>query len=219
MSGARKMTFLLAALISGGITAASAQLWPEAISARSPEMDRWLRERGGNHWAAVVVKGGRLIYKGQGPRGSIWQKNDCGSILKPLQGTVLGAALRQGKLKSIDDSALRYWREAHVTPWENDRGITFRQFAQYRDRWNEREPPGTYRYNNSSATAAGYCIAGLFATSDIAQVVREQVMKPIGADWDLWYWSERFSDNAANPGSRMVLDSSAYELSKLGTCG
>lgn len=190
--------------------------WQEARSPKADDLDRWVRERGGDHWAAVVVKGGRLIYSGNGPRGSIHQKNDCGSILKPLQGTVLGAALRQGRLKDIDTPALPYWRGAHVTRWENDRAVTFRQFAQYRDRWNEPEPPGTYRYNNSSATAAGFCIAGLFGSQDIAAVVREQVMKPIGADWDLWYWSGPFSDNASNPGPRMVLESSVYELAKLG---
>jgi hypothetical protein len=41
-------------------------------------------------------------------------------------------------------------------------------------------------------------------------------MKKIGADWDLWYWSADFSDNASNPGPRMVLDASVYELAKLG---
>ena len=111
-----------------------ATAWPETRSAKSAEMDRWLRDRGGDHWAAVVIQGGRLIYSGQGHRGSVHQKNDCGSILKPLQGTILGAALQQGRLKSLDEPALPYWREPHTTPWENDRGVTFRQFAQYRDR-------------------------------------------------------------------------------------
>ena len=190
--------------------------WPESFTPRSKEMDQWLRERGGDHWAAVVVQGGRLIYTGHGPRGSVHQRNDCGSILKPLQSTILGAALNQGRLKNIDEPALPYWREPHTTRWENDRGVTFRQFAQYRDRWNEPEPPGTYRYNNSSATAAGSCIAGLFGRAGIAEIAREHVMKRIGADWDLWYWSGPFSDNASNPGPRMVLESSVYELAKLG---
>ena len=190
--------------------------WPEARSTKAADLERWLSERAGDHWAAVVIKDGRLIYSGHGPRGSVYQKNDCGSILKPLQGTVLGAALRQRRLKDIDTPAPPYWRDAHVTRWENDREITFRQFAQYRDRWNEPEPPGTYRYNNSSAPAAGSCIAGLFGRTGIAEVVREHIMKPIGADWDLWYWSGPFSDNASNPGPRMVLEASVYELAKLG---
>jgi CubicO group peptidase (beta-lactamase class C family) len=100
--------------------------------------------------------------------------------------------------------------------------LTFRQFAQYRDRWNEPAPPGTYRYNNSSATAAGAAIAGLFRNVrgpkpiGIADVIREQIMKKIGADWDLWYWSGEFTNNPSNPGPRVVLDASVYELAKLG---
>jgi hypothetical protein len=41
-------------------------------------------------------------------------------------------------------------------------------------------------------------------------------MQRIGADWGLWYWSADFSDNASNPGPRMVLEASVYELAKLG---
>jgi CubicO group peptidase (beta-lactamase class C family) len=196
--------------------------WPVRQHTKAGSYDRWLRERAGEHWASVVVKDGYLIYEGHGPRTHVQQKHDCGSILKPLQGTVLGAALRQGKLKDIDEIANRYWQNPHITPHENDRAIRFRQFAQYRDRWNEPEPPGTYRYNNSSATAAGACIAGLFRRVEgsrprgIAEVTREQVMRKIGADWDLWYWSGEFSSNPSNPGPRMVLESSVYELAKLG---
>ena len=184
--------------------------------------DGWLRERGGARWAAVVIKGGYLVYEGRGPRSHAKQKHDCGSIKKSLQSTVLGAALYQGKLRDIDEIDNVYWKDPYVTPHENDRAITFQQFAQYRDRWNEPEPPGSYRYNNSSAVAAGACIAGLFRPvrslrpRGIAEVAREHVMRRIGADWDLWYWDEDFSSNASNPGPRMVLESSVSELAKLG---
>ena len=142
--------------------------------------------------------------------------------MKPLQSTVLGAALYQGRLRSLDENALRYWLDPFVTPHPNDREITFRQFAQYQDRWNEPEPPGTFRYNNSGATAAGACIAGLFAPvrgprpKGIAEAARTQVMQKIRADWDLWYLESAFSPNPTNAGPRMVLESSVYELAKLG---
>jgi CubicO group peptidase (beta-lactamase class C family) len=184
--------------------------------------DSWLKQQGGDHWAAVVIKGGFLVYEGRGPRAWVHQKNDCGSIVKPLQGTVLGAALLQKRLKSIDEIASRYWSNPYQTPHENDRAITFRQFAQYRDRWNDPAPPGSYRYNNSSATAAAACIAGLFGRVDgpkpigIVEATREHVMKPISAEWDLWHWDASFTDNASNPGPRMVLESSVSELAKLG---
>jgi CubicO group peptidase (beta-lactamase class C family) len=184
--------------------------------------DKWLRERGGEHWAAVVIKNGYLIYSGHGPRTYLRQKNDCGSIKKSLQGTVLGAALFQGRLKDLDTPALAYWKDHYETPYRDDREVTFRQFAQYRDRWNEPEPAGTYRYNNSSAVAAGACIAGLFRPVSgprprgIAEVAREHIARKIGADWDLWYWEADFSTNPSNPGPRMVLDASVYELAKLG---
>jgi CubicO group peptidase (beta-lactamase class C family) len=191
-------------------------------SAAVAEYDRWLLARGGQHWASVVIKGGYLIYSGHGPRTYLLEKHDCGSILKPLQGTVLGAALLQGRLKTLDEKALPYWCDRYETPHDNDREITFRQLTQYRDRWNDPAPAGQYRYNNSSATAAGACIAGLFRRvcgrrpAGIAEVTRAEVMRKIGADWDLWYWSADFSDNASNPGPRMVLQSSVYELAKLG---
>jgi CubicO group peptidase (beta-lactamase class C family) len=191
-------------------------------AARIASYDAWVRERAGARWAGVIIKGGYLVHQGRGPRSHVDQKHDCGSIKKSLQSTVLGAALLQGKLKSIDEIANGYWKDPYLPPHENDRAITFRQFAQYRDRWNEPEPPGTYRYNNSSAVAAGACIAGLFRPVSgvrprgIAEVAAEHVMRRIEADWELWYWEEGFSSNPGNPGPRMVLESSVSELAKLG---
>ena len=183
----------------------------------------WLEARAGTSWASVIVKNGYLVYSGHGPRCHVRQKNDCGSILKPLQATVLGAALLQGKLKDLDENAFRYWKDPYLTPFANDRVITFRQFAQYHDRWNEPEPPGTLHYNNSSATAAGYCIAGLFGDvrgskpeHGIAEVAKREVMAKIRADWDLWHWTEDFPKESSGDGPRLVLDSSVYELAKLG---
>lgn len=184
--------------------------------------DARLRERGGDAWEAVVIKGGYLVYEGRGPKSEAGKKHDCGSILKPLQATVLGAALHQGKLKSLDENAMPYWKEPHVTAYENDRAITFRQFAQFRDRWNSEAPPGTFQYNNAGATAAGACIAGLFMEvrgprpRGIAEVARREVMEKIGADWDLRYWDRPFDGASSNPGPRMVLESGAAELAKLG---
>ena len=198
---------------------ARGQTSPEAMTAYAA----WLKENGGLYWASVVIKQGYLVYAGRGPRCQVFQKNDCGSILKPLQATVLGAALQQGKLKSIDENAFDYWPDHFATPYANDRVISFRQFAQYRDRWNEPEPPGSYYYNNSSATAAGYCIAGLFGevrgprpTHGIAGVARREVMERIGAQWDLWQWDEDFPTKPQDDGPRMEFDSGAYELAKLG---
>jgi CubicO group peptidase (beta-lactamase class C family) len=183
---------------------------------------RWLRSAGGDYWAAVVIKNGYVVFEGRGPRSHVRQRHDCGSILKPLQGTVLGAALHQKKLRSLDENALPYWKDPFLTPYENDRVITFRQFAQYHDRWNDPAPPGTFHYNNAGATAAGACIAGLFQAvrgafpKGIAEVARREVMEKIGASWDLWYWDVPFSDRTGNPGPRMVLESSVWELAKLG---
>jgi CubicO group peptidase (beta-lactamase class C family) len=184
--------------------------------------NQWLTQRCGDSWAAVVIKNGYLVFEARGPRSHIHQRNDCGSIKKSLQATVLGAALQQGRLGSLDDDALPYWQDPFLTKHANDRRITFRQFATYQDRWNDAAPPGVFRYNNSGAVAAGACIAGLFGEvrgsrpHGIAEAARREVMKPIGADWDLWYWEQDFSDNLSNPGPRMVLEASVYELAKLG---
>lgn len=165
---------------------------------------------------------GYLVYEGTGPRCYVRQKNNCGSIRKALQSTVLGAALYQGKLKSVDENAIPYWKDPYVTPYENDRAITFRQFAEFHDRWDEAAPPGTFHYNNASATAAGACIAGLFRDvrgprpHGIAEVARKEVAEKIGADWNLWYFDEDFTSNSGNPGPQLALDSNVYELAKLG---
>lgn len=183
----------------------------------------WCATHGGDSWASVVVRRGRLIFEGRGPRAHARQRHDCGSIKKPLQATVLGAALHQRRLATIDENALPYWKDAWQTPFENDRVISFRDFASYRDRWNDPDPPGVFRYNNASAVAAGACIAGLFMDvrgarpRGISEVARREVMQPIGADWDLWYWEQDFvAGNAGSPGPRMVLEASAIELAKLG---
>jgi CubicO group peptidase (beta-lactamase class C family) len=196
----------------------SVETSPERIN----RYHQWLDGRCGDSWAAVVIKGGYLVFEGRGPRSHIHQRNDCGSIKKSLQATVLGAALRQKKLTSLDEDALPYWKDPFVTKFENDRRITFRQFATYQDRWNDPAPPGTFRYNNSGAVAGGACIAGLFGDvrgsrpHGIAEAARREVMEPIGADWDLWYWEQDFTDNLSHPGPRMVLEASVYELAKLG---
>jgi hypothetical protein len=200
--------------------------WPRAIPAvpseRARAYDAWLRSNAGDAWASVVIQGSYLIYEGAGPRCSVVEENDCGSLLKPLQATVLGAALYQGRLASIDENAMPYWKDPFPTPYENDRRITFRQFAEFRDRWNEPEPPGTYRYNNSGATAAGACIGGLFGPVQgshprgIAEAARREVMVKIGADWDLSYSAADFSANSGNPGPRLILKSGVSELAKLG---
>jgi len=184
--------------------------------------DAWLRDHGGLAWASVVIMDGYLIYGGRGARCTIWQKNHCGSIRKTLQSTVLGAALYQGKLKSIDENAMPYWKDPYVTPYPKDRFITFRQFAEYHDRWNEAAPAGTFHYNNGGATAAGACIAGLFQEvrgprpEGIAEVAKREVAEKIGADWDLWNWEADFNQRPSDSGPQMEFDSSVYELAKLG---
>jgi CubicO group peptidase (beta-lactamase class C family) len=183
----------------------------------------WLQAHAGISWASVIIKDGYLVFSDSGLRSNVRQINDCGSLLKPLQATVLGAALLQGKLKDIDENAFNYWKDPFLTPYANDRVITFRQFAQYHDRWNQPEPPGTLDYNNSSATAAGYCIAGLFddvrgskPSHKIAPIARREVMEKIHAKWNLWHWTEDFPPASWQDGPRLVLDSSVYELAKLG---
>ena len=165
---------------------------------------------------------GYLVYEGRGARSTVHQKNDCGSITKPLYSTVLGAALYQHKLKSLDENAIPYWKDPFVTPYPKDKSITFREFASYHDRWNEDAASGTFHYNNGGATAAAACIAGLFTDvhgprpEGMAQVAKKEVADRIGADWDLWYWQADFSPKPGDSGPQMVLDSSVYELAKLG---
>jgi CubicO group peptidase (beta-lactamase class C family) len=204
--------------------------WPttgnwELVETRSEQLtayNDWLSQRCGDSWAAVVIKRGYLVFEGRGPRCHIHQPNDCGSIKKSLQGTVLGVALQQGRLASLDENALPYWKEPFVTKYENDRRITFREFATYRDRWNDPAPPGKFRYNNSGATAAGACIAGLFQDvrgrrpKGIAEIARREVAESIGANWNLWYWEQDFTDTLSNPGPRLALEASVYELAKFG---
>src|SRR5262249_9079451 len=100
--------------------------WPRASNSKETGISAekidayaaWLREHAGLLWVSVVIKNAYLVYEGRGPRCHLRQKNDCGSILKPLQGTALGAALYQGKLKSLDVNALSYWKNPFITPFE-----------------------------------------------------------------------------------------------------
>jgi hypothetical protein len=199
--------------------------WQQAVSAHAPPIpyELWLRSHAGDAWASIIIKHGYVVYEGAGPRSSLTEQNHCGSNRKVLQATVLGAALYQGKLKSIDENALPYWKDPFLTPYANDRNITFRQFAQYHDRWNEPEPPGTYHYNNSGATAGGACIAGLFQDVrgprgyGIAEVVRREVMDKIHADWSLTYLDQDFTPGkSGDPGPQLFFRSSVTELAKLG---
>jgi hypothetical protein len=198
--------------------------WQRALDRHAPPntYDTWLRIHAGDSWASVVTVNGFLVYEGSGAKCPLTQANDCGSSRKALQSTVLGAALYQGKLKSIDEDAMPYWKDPFLTPYKNDRTITFRQFAQYHDRWDDPEPPGTYHYNNASATAAGACIAGLFREVrgprpiGICEVVRSEVMQRINADWHLSYAKSDFTLRSGDSGPQMVFQSDVYEYAKLG---
>lgn len=184
--------------------------------------DAWLRDHGGRSWAAVVIMDGYLIYEGHGARCYVRMKNDCGSIDKALYSTVLGVALYQKKLASLDENAIPYWKDPFVTPYAKDRFITFRQFATFKDHWDQPTPAGSFYENNGGATAAAACVAGLFThvsgprPQGMAQVARKYVAEKIGADWTLWYWAADFLHTPGDSGPQMVLDSSVYELAKLG---
>ncbi|MCI0722176.1 MAG: beta-lactamase family protein [Acidobacteria bacterium] len=196
--------------------------WLRMSKQRLAAYETFLRDKGERSWISIVIKKGKLVYEGCGTDTYLKHQRDFGSIIKPLQATVLGAALHQGRLKSLDENALHYWRDPWQTPYANDRQISFRQFAQYRDRWNEAAPAGSFRYNNAAATAAGECIAGSFTevrgpkSKKTAEVARREVMEKIGARWHLWHWERDFDENPSNPGPRMVLEADVYELAKLG---
>ncbi len=200
--------------------------WPSGtgteLAMASAAYEAWLREYAGDAWASIVIVHGQAVYAGAGIHSSTTRKYDCGSLRKPLQATVLGVALAQGRLRSVDEDAMPYWQDSYQTPYENDRHITFRQFIAFLDRWDEPEPPGTYHYNNAGATAAGACIAGLFGPvhgsrpEGISEVARREVMNRIGADWDLGYSAANFSAQSWNSGPQLVFKSSVAELAKFG---
>ncbi|MGH9325730.1 MAG: hypothetical protein ACRD2B_03445 [Terriglobia bacterium] len=204
--------------------------WPVARDLRAAgtsqervhAFDAWLRNHGGRSWAAVVIMDGYLVYEGHGARCYVRMKNDCGSIDKAVYSTVLGVALYQKKLSSLDEKAMRYWKDPFVTPYAKDRSITFRQFAMFKGDWDQPTLTGTFFDNNGGATAAAACVAGLFThvsgprPQGMAQVARKEVAEKIGADWTLWYWAADFLPKPGDSGPQMVLDSSVYELAKLG---
>jgi hypothetical protein len=72
-----------------------------------------------------------------------------------------GSSMAAGKAEEHRRDRQPYSKHPHVTPYENGRAITFRQFARRRGCGNDPAPAGSCRHNNSSATAAAAGIAGL----------------------------------------------------------
>ncbi len=135
-------------LAADGDSAFPGETWqikkPNEVGLSSDKLDAFATAVGGD---GVVIRDGHLVKTwGQPDRRADWA-----SSAKPVISTLLLFAVREGKLKSVDDP---------VRPWvrkrwpgkdlvEKDRTMMFRHLADMTSGYSRAEPPGTHwAYND-----------------------------------------------------------------------
>ncbi len=128
----------------------------------------------------MVIKDGKTVweYYGQGNTPTtLWTSRSVG---KSVVSTLIGIALKQGKIKSLDDAIVKYNPDVRGTVWEN---VTLRQLLQHSSgvAWNE-----DYTKPGSDFARLTQCEAGADAYECVRKLVEDparQSYAPAGSSW------------------------------------
>ncbi len=101
----------------------------------------------------IVLKDGKVAYEyyGQGNnKTTLWTSR---SVAKSIVATLIGVAIQQGKIKSVDDPIIQYLPDLKGTAWEK---VSLKQLLQHTSgvEWNE-----NYKDPNSDFAKMTYCEA------------------------------------------------------------
>jgi len=174
--------------------------------------------------ALLVIKNGYLIAEGYFNEGSIEQKNRIQSVTKSYTSALVGIALDQGYLSSVDQKMIEFFPElaAQITdPRKNQ--ITIRDMLQMRAGypWEESTPelfkilytgfrpsllvniplirdPGTdFEYSNLTSHLLGIIVARATNT-DLKSYAQEHLFLPIDAELGDWIqdWEGYYNGHA-----------------------
>ena len=169
--------------------------------------------------SAVIVRHGRLVEE--------WYKDTTAETQQPMASTcksvycsMLGIALAEGRIRSIDDRVVDYYPEMmectgdrgankkqYVT--EKDRAVTFRQIAAQISGYMEpNEPTGkVFHYQTFGMATMMHAIAKQYGYYDPhdpkgklgdGELIAKKLRDPIGATWGWRYMNFRFPEEAKN---------------------
>lgn len=131
----------------------------------------------------LVIKDGKVAfeYYGKGNNDTtLWTSRSVG---KSVVSTLVGIALKEGKISSLDDPVVKYNPDVKGTVWEN---VTIRQLLQHTSgvEWGE-----DYTNPNSDFAKLTQCEAGNVAYACVNKLVKSPTRKAYAKPGEVWSYS------------------------------
>ncbi len=129
----------------------------------------------------IILKNGKIALeyygKGNNPT-TLWTSR---SVAKPIVTTLIGVAVQQGKIKSLDDPIIHYLPDLKGTAWSD---VTLKQLLQHTSgvQWNE-----NYQDPKSDFAQMTYCEASPNPTDCVYQLVKQ--LKPKHTPGEVWAYN------------------------------
>jgi CubicO group peptidase (beta-lactamase class C family) len=121
----------------------------------------------------LVLKNGKIVLERYGLGRHPTDRWTSFSVAKSLTSTLIGAAVKDGKIKSLDDAITLYIPEMKGSAYE---GVTVRE-----------APPGTkFVYKTGETDLAGILLSNAVG-EPLAQYLSEKIWQPYGMEQDgIW---------------------------------
>ncbi|WP_392566659.1 serine hydrolase [Utexia brackfieldae] len=131
----------------------------------------------------LVIKDGKIAYEyyGQGNNNTtLWTSRSVG---KSVVSTLVGIALKEGKIASLDDLVVKYNPDVKGTVWEN---VTIRQLLQHTSgvEWTE-----NYTDPTSDFAQLTQCEAGGHAYACVNRLIKSKNRKADAKPGEVWLYS------------------------------
>ena len=129
----------------------------------------------------IILKNGKIAleYYGKGNNETtLWTSR---SVAKPMVTTLIGIAIKQGKIKSLDDPITHYLPDLKDSVWSN---VTLKQLLQHTSgvEWNE-----NYKDPKSDFAQMTYCEASENPTACVYDLVKK--LKPKHTPGEVWSYN------------------------------
>jgi CubicO group peptidase (beta-lactamase class C family) len=190
------------------VSPAEAGFNPQKLDAAKRWLDDTAGQKDDGHYRVVIVRGGRIVAewnRGVDANEQLW----LASAAKSIFSCILGIAIDEGKISSVDAKIIDYYSEALDVPegtgpkpgryaFVKDRAITFRQLISNTSGYmkpNE-EPGQVFHYQTYGMNILTHAIAktyGLYSPDNptgspgFKVLVDEKLRIPIGATWGYYF--------------------------------
>lgn len=178
----------------------------------------WLKKKAGaKPYGTLIIRHGRIAFEQYGGGGTADSRWEIGSIRKSVYSSLLGMAIREGKL-SLDTIVYDVWPEIYtLTGQEKDKSIRVRHLATATSGWKiEAQPDERWLYHNL-AFSAGHAVIGRaykLPEDKVAPLVETRIQNQIGAkSWKVYHYPEDWNKT---PGPKLAIDSNLRDLARYG---